>query len=763
MTIALPASNTKLLSIQPEQIPEELRNLHQWVAWKLVKRPNESKSTKIPLNPNTRTMASSTDTKTWGSFAEAMNKSNHTNGIGFVFSAQDPYTGIDLDKCRDVSTGVIEPWALEIIKYLNSYSELSPSGKGVHIVVRGKLNTPGRKKGQIEMYSQDRFFTFTGHLVPGCTRTIEDRQKELNQLHDEVFKQQSDKQHEKGQNIFQKIILDDVRLIERAKAAKDGVDFTSLWEGNWQTLYPSQSEADLALCGKLNFWCQGDLVRMDRLFRQSGLFRPKWDEPHFSGGRTYGQATLEKALSGTILSQLSKPASNKVEMTDHQNYPPLTDTWNAHRLVFDHGEDILWCEAFKQWYIYDGNRFARDSTREIERRAERTIKGLYELAGTLSKEDRQRMAKWAIGSESRRSLINMVESAKRMVPVEPTEFDRDPMLLNVANGTLNLRTQQLLPHHREDRLSKMSSVHFDPKVNCPLWISFLERIFDHDKTLIDFIQRVFGYCLTGQISEQVIFILYGMGANGKSTLLNVLRSLGGDYAYHCRPEVFSSKRNDSQGFELVPLSGARIVTSSETSAGRRLDEALVKEMTGGEPINCAPKYGDFFSFQPVFKPLLATNHKPEIRGADEGIWRRVLLIPFTVTIPEKERDRDLPDKLKNELSGILNWSLAGVKVFLESGLQIPEEVRSATATYRAEQDILGNWIEEHCTLDAQTSDEYAALYQDYVNWCETSHEEPINKSRFSASLDERGYLAHRGAKGKRLRLGIARKVTGDAG
>jgi putative DNA primase/helicase len=197
-----------------------------------------------------------------------------------------------------------------------------------------------------------------------------------------------------------------------------------------------------------------------------------------------------------------------------------------------------------------------------------------------------------------------------------------------------------------------------------------------------------------------------------------------------------------------------VVTATETSAGRRLDEALVKEMTGGEPVTCAPKYGDFFSFQPQFKPLLATNHKPEIRGTDEGIWRRVLLLPFTVTIPEKERDRDLARKLEGELPGILNWALAGVNDFFKTGLRMPDEVRSATAEYRAEQDILANWIEEHCTLDSHASAEYAALYKDYVAWCETNKEEPINKSRFSSSLDERGCPAHRGAKGKRLRLGI---------
>ncbi len=442
----------------------------------------------------------------------------------------------------------------------------------------------------------------------------------------------------------------------------------------------------------------------------------------------------------------------------------LTDTWNAHRLVNSHKDDLLWCEAFKHWFVWDGTRYARDLTREVERRAERTVADLYEHAGTLpTSDERRRMAEWAISTESRYRLTNMVESAKRMVPVHPNEFDRDPLLFNLLNGTIDLRTQRLQQHKRAERLTKLSEVQFDPSATCPLWLAFLDRVFAGNQNLVGFTQRLFGYCLTGLLTEHIIVILYGTGANGKSTLLHILRSLAGDYAHHCRPEVFTAKRNDSQGFEMVSLAGARVVTASETGSGRRLDEALVKEMTGGEPITCAPKYGEFFSFQPVFKPLLATNHKPEIRGADEGIWRRVLLLPFAVTIPEGERDGDLPRKLEGELSGILNWALDGVKEFLSTGMGTPEEVRSATADYRAEQDVLANWIQERCTLGSQESDEYAALYGDYIAWCEDNKEEPINKARFSSSLDERGCPAHRGAKGKRLRTGIARQSIGVTG
>jgi putative DNA primase/helicase len=264
------------------------------------------------------------------------------------------------------------------------------------------------------------------------------------------------------------------------------------------------------------------------------------------------------------------------------------------------------------------------------------------------------------------------------------------------------------------------------------------------------------------LTEHIIVFLYGTGANGKSTLLRTLRTLAGDYAYHSRPEVFMAKRGDTQGFELVNLAGARLVTCAETGARRKLDEGLVKEMTGGEPITCAPKYGDFFTYQPVFKPILATNHKPQIKGVDEGIWRRVQLVPFTVTIPKEEWDLTLYEKLVGELPGILNWTLQGVAEFLKKGLSPPEEVTAATNAYRDEQDALSGWLEENCVLRDDVADVYGELYNDYAAWCETNGDDAMSKTEFSSSLDQRGCEAKRGAKGKRMRLHIARRtVVGD--
>jgi len=744
------------VAVRDEGIPSELRERHQWVAWKLVHREGQTKPTKVPyIAPKVQVKASTTDRSTWGSFQDVISafQAGLCDGIGFVFSESDPFVGVDLDGCRDPETGMLEQWAEEIIEFLGSYTDASPSGTGVHIILEGKLPSGRRRKGQIEMYSEGRFFTMTGEGLPQCPQSIEQRAPELLQLHSRVFNEEEKQvksspvtRHQENSGV-----LDDDNLINKASQALNGEKFRALWSGDWHS-YDSESEATLALCNLLAFWTEGDPQQMDRMFRRSGLMRPKWDEPR--GRETWGKQQIKVALYAThvpIVREDGGPEEGNLR---------LTDTWNARRLVEHNNGDLLWCEVFKCWYVYDGTRFIKDSTREVERRAEATVKAFYEYAGGYDdRSKRQELAEWAVKSESRYRIYNMVESAKRMVPVVPNEFDTDPLLFNVLNGTIDLRTNQIRPHNRVDRLLKRADVVYDPRATSPLWLEFLQHIFQGNESVIGFVQRLFGYCLTGLVTEHIIVILYGTGANGKSTMVTTLRRLMGDYAYHARPEVFMAKHNDTQGFELVPLASARVVTAAEIGGGKRLDEALVKEMTGGEPITCAPKYGDFFTFQPSFKPLLVTNNKPEIKGVDEGIWRRLVLVPFTVTIPREMRDLDLSNKLEKELPGILNWALGGLERYRSEGLNPPQEVLTAIDQYRAEQDILGAWIEDRCELDPDLSGEYGVLYEDYCSWCESNKEQPLKKSFFSSSLDQRGCVSHRAGKGKRTRIGISLRST----
>jgi putative DNA primase/helicase len=340
-------------------------------------------------------------------------------------------------------------------------------------------------------------------------------------------------------------------------------------------------------------------------------------------------------------------------------------------------------------------------------------------------------------------------------------FDRDPWLLNVANGTLELRTGDLRPHRREDLLSKLAPVEFDRAAEAPTWMRFLDRIFNSDQELIAFVQRALGYSLTGLTIEQVLFLLHGSGANGKSTLLETFRRLLGDYAQQAPAETFLEQRAGGIRSDLARLPGARLVSAVETGEGRRLDEALVKQLTGGDTIAARRLYREFFEFRPVFKLWIATNHLPEVRGADEAIWRRIRLVPFNVTIPESERDSRLDEKLAREASGILRWLVDGCQAWRQQGLGVTECVAAATAGYRSTMDVLGCFIEERCVQRPDATVKTSELYTLYTYWADAHGEEKLTQKAFGLRLRERGFQPGR-TNGTRFYRGLGVAQEGDA-
>lgn len=347
-----------------------------------------------------------------------------------------------------------------------------------------------------------------------------------------------------------------------------------------------------------------------------------------------------------------------------------TDLGNAQRLVAHHGEDIRYCPDFKKWLIWDGLRWCFDEDGAVMRRAKDTVRSIYaETANETNDTRRAALAKHAVASESAGRLAAMVELAKSEAELvaRSSEFDADPMLLGVGNGTVNLLTGGLWEPRREDYITKQAMTHYDPAAQCPLWLSFLNRIMGGDTEMIGFLQRAMGYALTGSAKEQCLFLLYGVGANGKSTFLNVIGELAGDYGANTPAESLMVQQNSGVRNDIARLRGVRFVTAIETEDGQRLAESLVKSLTGGDTISARFLYGEFFDFTPQFKLFLAANHKPVIKGDDYAIWRRVRLVPFEVTVPEGEQDRDLPEKLRAELPGILNWAIEGCHEWIAQG------------------------------------------------------------------------------------------------
>jgi len=378
-------------------------------------------------------------------------------------------------------------------------------------------------------------------------------------------------------------------------------------------------------------------------------------------------------------------------------------------------------------------------------------------------------------------LKALVESAQSEpgIPVQPEDLDGDRWLLNCPNGTLDLRTGIPRPHRQADLLTKCLPVAYDPHAACPTWERFFWRIMggttrDEDtedmtagalenrqaadqraKRLIGFLQRAIGYSLTGETREQCLFVLHGSGANGKSTCLEVLQTLLGDYAQSTpSASLLAKDRHDGIPNDIARLRGARLVTAVEIGQGRRLNEELMKRLTGQDTMTARFLHAEFFDFRAEFKLFIACNHLPTITGTDHAIWRRIRLIPFTVTIPETEQDKDLPAKLQAELPGILRWAVEGCLAWQREGLGTPEEVIEATKDYRASMDVFEGFLADECYRLPGAQAKASELYDSYERWCNANDVEALNKRAFGMRLSDSGFTPDKGTGGTRMWKGI---------
>lgn len=421
----------------------------------------------------------------------------------------------------------------------------------------------------------------------------------------------------------------------------------------------------------------------------------------------------------------------------------LTELGNAERLVARHGGDLRFCHPWRKWLVWDGRRWQPDATAEILRRAKETVRAMY---GEAANEDhgnrRTALVAWAFKCEREASINAMVSLAKAEpgVPVLPEDLDKNSWLLNVLNGALDLRTGELQPHDPRDMLTKLVPVDYDADAQAPTWERFLGEIFDCNAGLIGFLQRAVGYSLTGSTQEHCFFYLYGTGSNGKSTFITTLSELLGDYAQATPTETFLSKnRGSSIPNDLARLKGARLVTAIEADEGRRFAESLVKTLTGGDVITARFLHAEFFEFVPEFKLWFAANHKLVVRGTGRAMWRRIKLVPFTITIPDEEQDRQLVDKLRAELPGILAWAVQGCLEWQQEGLQEPPEVTEATDAYRAEQDVVADFLSDVCAEEPWSECRAKELRAAYEEWCKQNGERPLSQKLLAPRLVERGF------------------------
>ena len=441
------------------------------------------------------------------------------------------------------------------------------------------------------------------------------------------------------------------------------------------------------------------------------------------------------------------PTTNGVtEHTDSskENELDFMDLANARRYANDHRGDTRYVAQENLWTCYTGQRWEVDHLGRRHGKANETAREMMREALDIGDPDAgKRALKWAYESQKDPRLEAMVKRARyeKGMTILPKDLDNQLDFLNVENGTIDLTTGELQDHNKSDLITKLAPVHYDPNAKCPRWEEFISEIFGGDKELCESVQRDLGYSLTAHVTEDVLFILYGYGRNGKTTLLELIRSVLGDYAQAARPELLLPRRTGGASEEEAVLKGARFVLTSETGSGKEFDEAKVKRLTGGDTIRARRVYGHEFEFEPSHKIWLATNHRPVIRDTDKAIWKRIHLIPFNATFEGDAADTHLLQKLQAEAPGILNWLIEGCLKWREIGLKPARVIEAATNEYRSDMDTLGAFLDECCVVADMYEDSVQAtrLHAEYKDWCDRSGEKPATQREFGQRMTERGF------------------------
>lgn len=743
-------------------IPAELAGLPQWVCWG---KPGAQR--KCPFNPRTGTTAKAGRPDTWADLATAAQavKAGRFEGIGFEFAEGGGIVGVDFDHCIDAG-GQLSDWAAGWVERLNSYTEISPSGTGLHVYCRGKLPGPSVKRPRCEMYDRARYFTVTAQPW-GSLRPLRDAGEAITDLYEELqaeARKGQDKPTERRSAPAAAVDIEDAPLLAKLQRSKSGPVFSALWAGD-ASAYPSRSEADIALCNILAWWTNGDAERVDRLFRQSGLMRAKWDRRQ--SGTTYGAITVANACNTvrggydpaayfrqkaaqdfapiSESSESGQPAEPVTLVTlapDTNERYSWTDIGNGNLFADWYKDAARYVPERKQWFTYDGRAWRPDvGGLRVMELCKRLADGLNLYALGIE-DERQRGAylKHVLKWQSRRNRETVLKDAAGVYPVPLACFDADPWLLNCQNGTLDLRTRAFKPHSPHDFLSLCAGVEYDPAARCERWERFVNEIMQGDADRAAFLQKALGYALTGDTAFECFFILYGpTSRNGKGTCMETFRRLLGDYGRAAKPDTIAMRQTVNGAMpseDIARLAGARFVNISEPDKRLVLSAALVKTLTGNDTITARFLHENSFEFRPQFKLFVNTNHLPQVTDVTLFSSGRVKLIPFDRHFTDAEQDTGLKAALAKpeSLSGILNWCLEGLWMIGETGFDMPDAVQAATDAYRQRSDKMGRFVAECLVPDPMGEITTTAAYSAYTAWCRQNGQFAESMANFKTEL-----------------------------
>lgn len=480
-----------------------------------------------------------------------------------------------------------------------------------------------------------------------------------------------------------------------------------------------------------------------------------------------------KAVAQGSLAQIVSEIVTEIVTEMEPSEFPLSDSGNAERLIHNFGSELRFVPAWGRWIYWNGWKWVSDETgnSKVFEYALATARLIQKQAWDCNDSDkRQTMGKWGFSSEGRGRLENMVAlaSKSRRIVVKTDDLDSHPWFVNLRNGVYDTKERRLISHNPDLLITKGIDVAYDQNAKCPIWQKFLLDVLAASPTMLRFIWKATGYSLTGDCSEQCFFFLHGnTGNNGKSTFIETLIALFGDYAKQTPTETLMAKFGDpGASNDVARLKDARFVAAPETEDGKRMNEGLIKRLTGQDRITARFLHQEFFEYTPQFKIWMSGNHRPEIRGTDDAIWRRVTLIPFQVTIPEEDRNPHLKTDLLAELPGILAWAISGCDAWHTERLGRPEEVQAALVDYRSSQDKLNAFLEDATEkVGADIHIQAGVLFKAYGDWCKANNEHAMSMTMFGKSMKARGEGAQDATSGLRYYCGrkLRREIHGENG
>ena len=738
-------------------IPAFLKRTGKFCVWKYENQKGRKGKTKVPYDPATGRMARTNDPSTFYDFATALDAyvSGGYDGLGILTGNVG---AIDIDKCfrEDGSVNDVAKTVLGMLP--NAYFEKSPSGKGLRgffllpegfIWDKSEYYINNQKKG-LEVYApgaSNRFVTVTGDKYR--EGDVSEDAEGLKKVMDGLMKRASRK---KNPNLIDpKSYLTDAQVIEKASNSEAGDKFSDLYAGKWDERYGSQSDADMALCDILAWWCGADAEQVDRIFRTSGLMRDKWDRD--TGGATYGAITIGNAIAG--LESVYVPMVGRTtaeedfgDLTADERPPYRPATWLLEKELSEYrphadprygggeiGMGALFADYFEGiarydadrgvWMVYDGKAWNIDKGRL----------GVMYLAKVLA----TRLALYANGLgkghedfvatvrelQSRRKRRSMVDDASDEHPIGNAAFDSNPYYFNCANGTLNLETGEFHEHRAEDFITKASPVTYDPKAGQGRWGRFVHEIMDGKPEVARYFQKAVGYALSGDTSQECLFLMFGPTTrNGKTTAINTLLDVMGDYGRMSKPELLATAyakvpNADGPSESVARLKGARFVGISEMERRLKLNASLVKQLTGNAVITARFLHENSFEFHFQGKIFIDTNYLPDATDPTLFDSGRVKVIPFMRHFEDWEQDKGLKAKLDEpeERSAVLNWCLEGYRLFKAEGLNPPEAVEKATQTYKEESDLVLLYASQALKSEKGKELRTSAVYRGYKEWC----------------------------------------------